>query len=128
MSLIYDLEHLITQYSNNDKYKQEFYERYAHKINTVKLNNNKPLDLSKFMKLKKLILPNNTLLTDDDLQHLKGIHTLNLKYNKNITNEGLVNLKGIHTLNLCWNQNITNEGLVHLKEAKNVYVNNRKMK
>ena len=64
MKLIYVLENLVVQYSNNDEYKQYVYEMYAYKINTIKLNNNKSINLSIFPKLKKLILPNNTLITN----------------------------------------------------------------
>ena len=42
-------------------------------------------------------IKNWTLINDDTLKYLKGIHTLYLKYDR-ITNNGLVHLKGIHTL------------------------------
>jgi hypothetical protein len=54
-------------------------------------------------------------ITDKGLSHLKGIHTLNLRECKQFSDNGLEHLKGIHTLNLNECQQITDKGLSHLK-------------
>lgn len=84
--MLFDLLNIIISYSNNDAIKLIFYKSYPNKITEINLNSKiLDLDLSKFTKLKNLILPNNTSLIDEDLKYLKNIHTLNL----NITDNGL---------------------------------------
>ena len=50
----------------------------------------------------------NLRLTDDDMVHLRGIHTLkmNLGLGSRITDAGLVHLSGIHTLSIYQNSGI----------------------
>lgn len=91
-------------------------------------SNEKKTDLSdpKFKEIKKLVLKNNTNITDDDLKYLKGIQTLYLNSNINITDEGLKHLEGIQTLYLNSNKKITDEGLKHLKGIDTLYLFNNK--
>jgi hypothetical protein len=50
-----------------------------------------------------------------ELQHLEGVHTLNLSVCKKFSNVGLSHLKGIHTLLISECFQIGDEGLSHLK-------------
>lgn len=59
--MIFDLLNIIISYCIDDIVKLKFYQLYSDKIIEINLNtkySNPDLDLSKFTKLKKLILPN----------------------------------------------------------------------
>ena len=53
------------------------------------------------------------IIADAGLEHLKGVHTIDLSWCKRITDAGLALLQGVHTINL-WNcELITDAGLAH---------------
>ena len=79
--------------------------------------------ISKFRKLKYVILLGNSNITDNGLIHLKGIHTLKIKNNTKITDNGLEYITGVHILELNSNDNMTDNGLVHLKGIHTLKLN-----
>ena len=52
--------------------------------------------------------------TDAEVEHLKGIHTLNMEGYPLITDAGLAHLAGIHTLDISHCHRVTDAGLAHL--------------
>jgi hypothetical protein len=83
-------------YSDTNEHKEYFYNKYSNEITEIYLTSDTHIDVSKFKKLKKLIVPNNTSFVDKDLEHLRGIHSLNICGNK-ISDSGLQWLQGIHS-------------------------------
>src|SRR5436190_2136829 len=59
---------------------------------------NESLEHFDFSYVSSLDLYECSRITDNELEHLKGIHTLDLSHCKQITDKGLGYLKGIHTL------------------------------
>ena len=55
-----------------------------------------------------------SLINDDDLSYLTGIHKINLNWCKKITDHGLQYLKGVHTIFLFDCDQITDQGLQYL--------------
>ena len=61
----------------------------------------------------------NSIITNERLEYLKGVHTINLFWCKQITDKGLEYLKDVHTIYLYdYCNKITDKGLEYLKEAK----------
>jgi len=54
-------------------------------------------------------------VTDAGLEHLKGVHTINLTWCEKVTDAGLKYLNGVHEINLSDCEQVTNAGLKHLK-------------
>src|SRR5439155_1747933 len=57
----------------------------------------------------------NSIITDEGLEYLKGVHIINLKHCNKITDRGLEYLKGVHTINLIYCNKITDKGLEYLE-------------
>jgi len=60
-------------------------------------------------------------ITDKGLSYLKGVHTIDLKCCEQITDKGLSYLKGVHTIDLRWCKQITDKGLSYLKGVRTIY-------
>jgi hypothetical protein len=91
---------------------------YLRGIQTLHLNTTNDIGsgLVHLRGIRTLILDPSIgrLITDNDLVHFQGIHTLVMKYCPLITNDGLKHLQGIHTLKID-NERITKDGLAHLQ-------------
>ena len=123
MDVCNEIKYIILSYlDTNDiiifmKYDNDF--RYAFK----KFNKMLPLattnlslnDLEYLKGVHTIDLTDCQQITDVGLEHLKGVHTINLSHCHQITNAGLEHLKGVHTINLYTCNKITDVGLEHLK-------------
>ena len=54
-------------------------------------------------------------VTDAGLEHLKGVHMIDLSWCNQVTDAGLEHLKGVHTIILSGCDKVTDAGLEHLK-------------
>jgi hypothetical protein len=62
-------------------------------------------------------------ITNECLEQLSGIHTLNINGCHKITNDGLAHITGIHTLNMSQCPLITDSGFVHLRGINTLILN-----
>src|SRR5439155_451490 len=61
-------------------------------------------------------------ITDKGLEYLKGVHTINLHLCNKITDKRLEYLKGVHTINFTHCNQITDKGLEYLKGVHTIYL------
>ncbi len=91
------------------------------KLHTLVLKGHKIADkhMPYLTGITKLVLTENTILTDAGLEYLAGISELQLPKNNNITDEGLKHLKGIHILHLGdSDDDITDVGMKYIEGVK----------
>jgi len=86
-----------------------------------KLVDNSNIDISKLH--CKISYPFNKNITDEDLQCLNNVHSINLHYAKLITNEGLENLGFPVAVDISRCKQLTNDGLI--KFISNILQNNK---
>lgn len=73
------------------------------------------------LSVHELSLENNPNITDEGLEYLKNIHTVDLEDCHKITN--LSNFRGVYKICLNYNSNITNDEMSYLKGASRIYLN-----
>src|SRR5207245_2108160 len=62
----------------------------------------------------------NSIITDEGLEYLKGVHIINLYECNKITDKELEYLKGVHTIYLDGCNQITDKGLEYLKDVHTI--------
>lgn len=76
-----------------------------------KLIKNPNIDMSKLH--CKISYPFNKNITNEDLQYLNGVHSINLHYAKLMTNEGLESLGNPVAIDISRCKQLTNDGLIN---------------
>ena len=94
------------------------------KLNLIK-SDKKLIDVFKSDEIKIQLNLSYSLVTDNDLSYLTGIHKIKLIYCEKITDQGLKYLKGVHTIDLKYCRQITDKGLQYLTAEKSEIVSGK---
>ena len=103
---------------NNDVLSIIFEYIHEKKYDTIKLMKTLDFPFERYAKLFPIDCRSD--ITDNELQNLKGVHTINLSFCDKITDNGLQYLKGVHTISLSGCNKITDDGLQYLKGAHTI--------